>query len=115
MALRGRAKKPAAGSGEAEKPTSQRSDPRVHGAADLHTSQTRTHPRYHSRLRGIAFAEQMMGLTLFPWQKWLLLHALELNEDGTYRFRYVIVLIARQNGKSLVLLILALWHSVRSG
>jgi len=58
----------------------------------------------------IAFAETMMGLTLFPWQKWLLIHALELNEDGTYRFRYVIVLIARQNGKSLVLLILALWH-----
>jgi hypothetical protein len=58
----------------------------------------------------IAFAESMMGLRLFPWQKWLLLHALELNEDGTYRFRYTIVLIARQNGKSLVLLILALWH-----
>lgn len=58
----------------------------------------------------IAFAESMMGLQLFPWQKWLLIHALELNEDGSYRFRYVIVLIARQNGKSLVLLILALWH-----
>lgn len=58
----------------------------------------------------IAFAEQMMGLKLFPWQEWLLKHALELNEDGTYRFRYVIVLVGRQNGKSLVLLILALWH-----
>lgn len=58
----------------------------------------------------IAFAEQMMGLTLFPWQKWFLLHALELNEDGTYRFRYVILLVGRQNGKSLVLLVLALWH-----
>lgn len=58
----------------------------------------------------IAFAEQMMGLKLFPWQEWLLKHALELNPDGTYRFRYVIVLVGRQNGKSLVLLILALWH-----
>jgi len=58
----------------------------------------------------IAFAEQVLGFTLFPWQRWLLLHALELNEDGTYRFRYVIVLVGRQNGKSLMLLILALWH-----
>lgn len=58
----------------------------------------------------IAFAEQMMGLTLFPWQKWFLIHALELNEDGSYRFRYVILLVGRQNGKSLLLLVLALWH-----
>lgn len=58
----------------------------------------------------IQFAERLMGLTLFPWQEWLLLHALELNENGGYRFRYIIVLVARQNGKSLVLLLLALWH-----
>ncbi|MBO0676802.1 terminase [Mycolicibacterium sp. S2-37] len=58
----------------------------------------------------ILFAKEMLGITLFPWQEWLLKHALELNEDGTYRFRYLIVLVARQNGKSLVLLVLALWH-----
>lgn len=58
----------------------------------------------------IAFAEQLLGLLLFPWQKWLLIHALELNEDGTYRFRFVIVEVGRQNGKSLILLVLALWH-----
>ncbi|MDV6267066.1 terminase large subunit domain-containing protein [Rhodococcus globerulus] len=58
----------------------------------------------------IAFAEGVLGLTLFPWQKWLLIHALELREDGLYRFRTVIVLVARQNGKTLVMLVLALWH-----
>lgn len=58
----------------------------------------------------IEFAKQMMGLTLFPWQEWLLKHALELNEDGTYRYRFIIVLVGRQNGKSLILLVLALWH-----
>lgn len=63
----------------------------------------------------IAFAEQMMGIKLFPWQEWLLKHALELNEDGTYRFRYVIVLVGRQNGKSLILLLLALWHLFAKG
>lgn len=57
----------------------------------------------------IAFAE-LLGFRLFPWQKWLLIHALELTEDGLYRFRFVIVLVGRQNGKSLLLLILALWH-----
>jgi hypothetical protein len=58
----------------------------------------------------IRFAEEVLGLTLLPWQKWLLIHALELREDGLYRFRTVIVLVARQNGKTLVMLVLALWH-----
>lgn len=58
----------------------------------------------------IAFAEQMLHMELFPWQKWLLIHGLELNEDGTYRFRTVVVEIGRQNGKSAVSIVLALWH-----
>lgn len=58
----------------------------------------------------IAFAEEVLGVKLFPWQKWLLLHALELDESGLYRYRFVIVEVARQSGKTLVLLILALWH-----
>ena len=58
----------------------------------------------------IMFAEMVLGLTLFPWQKWLLIHALELREDGTYRFRTVLLLVARQNGKTLIMLVLALWH-----
>lgn len=59
----------------------------------------------------IAFAEMVLGVTLFPWQRWLLIHALELDEAGRfYRFRTVLVLVARQNGKTLVMLVLALWH-----
>lgn len=57
----------------------------------------------------IEFAEEILGLTLFPWQKWLLIHALELREDGSFRFRNVIVLVARQNGKSTLSQVLALW------
>jgi hypothetical protein len=57
----------------------------------------------------IAFAEEIIGITLTPWQRWLFIHALELNEDGTFRFRTIIVLIARQNGKTTWLQILALW------
>ena len=58
----------------------------------------------------IAFAEEMLGVRLFPWQKWLLTHALELNEDGSYRFRFCVVEVARQNGKTMLMLVLALWH-----
>lgn len=60
--------------------------------------------------RAIKFAEEILGLTLLPWQKWLLIHALELRPDGLYRFRTVVVSVARQNGKTLIMIVLALWH-----
>jgi len=47
---------------------------------------------------------------LFGWQRFALIHGLELNEDLTYRWRTVIIEHARQNGKTLLLVILALWH-----
>lgn len=52
----------------------------------------------------------ILGIWLLPWERWLLIHALELNEDGTFRFRIVVLLVARQNGKSLVMQVLALWR-----
>lgn len=57
----------------------------------------------------IDFAE-VIGRPLLPWQKWLVKHALELNPDGTYRFRTVLVLVARQNGKSDVKRTVSLWR-----
>ncbi|MEF2735647.1 MAG: terminase, partial [Bifidobacterium choerinum] len=55
----------------------------------------------------IDFAEQILGIRLYPWQKWLLIHALELLNDGiTYRFRRIIVLVGRQNGKTLLVQVL---------
>lgn len=44
-----------------------------------------------------------------PWQRALLIRALELNEDGTYRFRKIFVIVGRQNGKTTLLTVLALW------
>ncbi len=58
----------------------------------------------------IGFAEDVLGLTLLPWQKWLLIHALELLPDGRFRFRTCLVLIARQNGKTLLMQVIALWR-----
>ncbi|MEV4735552.1 MULTISPECIES: hypothetical protein [unclassified Microbacterium] len=57
----------------------------------------------------IAFALEILGVHLYPWQEWLLIHALELNVDGTYRFKRVIVLVARQQGKTMLSSVLAAW------
>lgn len=63
----------------------------------------------------IEFAETILGVELMPWQRWLLKHALELLPDGTFRFRKVILLVARQNGKSFLLQILILWRMYLDG
>lgn len=58
----------------------------------------------------IDFAEQILHVHLYPWQQWLFIHALELLDDNvTYRFRRVIALVGRQNGKTLALQVLAAW------
>jgi phage terminase large subunit-like protein len=57
----------------------------------------------------VDFAREVLGVTLYPWQEWLLIHALELREDGRYRFRRIIVLVARQNGKTTLALVLTAW------
>lgn len=57
----------------------------------------------------IEFAEDVCHVTLYPWQKWLLLHALELHPDGGFRFRTIVVLVARQQGKSMLSVILSLF------
>lgn len=54
---------------------------------------------------GYAFWDfcEVLGVELLPWQKWLAIHALEIVTEGEqwrFRFRYVLVLISRQNGKT---------------
>lgn len=61
----------------------------------------------------IRFAEECLDYVLLPWQRWLLIHALELidGDDGVphFRFHSVLVLVGRQNGKSTLTMILILW------
>lgn len=61
----------------------------------------------------IRFATDVLGVTLLPWERWLLIHALEIlgDFDGEWhlRFRTVVVLVARQNGKTLVTTVLTLY------
>ena len=55
------------------------------------------------------FAADVLKVPLLPWERWFLIHALELLPDGTPRFRTVLLLVARQNGKSTTLQVLALF------
>lgn len=55
------------------------------------------------------FAEEVLGFELMPWQRWLLIHALEVRLDGRFRFRTVLVLVARQNGKTTLVEVKNLW------
>ena len=56
-----------------------------------------------------AFAEEVLGFDLIPWQRWLLIHALELRRDGRFRFRTLLVLVARQAGKTTIIEVKNLW------
>lgn len=51
------------------------------------------------------------------WQRWLLIHALELLDAPgcVFRFRTVLLLVARQNGKSVLLTALILWRMFQDG
>lgn len=49
----------------------------------------------------IDFAAEVCGTPFDPWQRWLSIHAGELLPDGRPRFRVVLTMVARQNGKSL--------------
>ena len=59
----------------------------------------------------IDFIENVLGWELLPYQKWLYIHALEKSLDGKgFRFQTLVILISRQNGKTLWLKGLGLWR-----
>lgn len=72
-------------------------------------------PRTSKGFSAIDFAEQVLGWKLIPWQRWLLIHALELRADGKFRFRTVLILVARQNGKTSLVEVKNLWKMFVEG
>lgn len=54
----------------------------------------------------IEYANTVLGKSLYPWQEWALIHALEItgNLDTKWSFRYrtILFLISRQNGKTVL-------------
>src|SRR5690606_7925817 len=57
----------------------------------------------------IDFARDFLQMPLLPWQEWFFIHALELRPDGRFRFKTILLLVARQNGKSTISLVLGLF------
>lgn len=57
----------------------------------------------------IDFARDVLEEPLDPWQEWLVVHAGELLEDGRPRFRTVLAIVARQNGKTHLLRVLIMY------
>lgn len=52
---------------------------------------------------------ELIGWPLDPWQRWLAVHLGELFPDGRPRYRKAIILVARQNGKTLFTRLLILY------
>ncbi len=63
----------------------------------------------------IDFANRVLRMELMPWQEWWLIHALELMPDSSFRFRTIVTLVARQNGKTTLLKVLALFFMYYRG
>lgn len=60
---------------------------------------------------------EIAGRKLHPWQKWFLIHSLELapgsfahDDFPVLRFKTVLLLVARQNGKSFIMSTRLLWR-----
>ena len=57
----------------------------------------------------IDFARDILKHPLDPWQEWTVIHLGELLPDGRPRFRKYLILVARQNGKTELLVVLTLF------
>lgn len=61
----------------------------------------------------VGFATGVLGVDLRPWQRWLLVHALEIVGDfgGEWHFRFstVLTMVARQNGKTALIVVVTLY------
>ena len=59
----------------------------------------------------IEYAKTILGMDLYPWQEWVLIHALEilgdLEGEWKFRFRTVVIMVSRQNGKTEISKVLA--------
>lgn len=57
----------------------------------------------------IDFADRVLGITLDPWEREAAIRMGELLPDGRPRFRMVLIIVARQNGKTLLCRVLTLY------
>lgn len=59
----------------------------------------------------IEYAKDVLKIELYPWQEWALIHMLEIEGNLTtkwnFRFRTIMILVARQNGKTILSKVIA--------
>lgn len=59
----------------------------------------------------IDYAKTVLKTNLYPWQEWALIHMLEIEGDLTknwhFRFRTIVILVSRQNGKTVLSKVIA--------
>lgn len=62
-------------------------------------------------------AARLVGRELYPWQEWFLIHSMELalgshswDEIPQFRYKTVLLLVSRQNGKSFIMSTRLLWR-----
>jgi hypothetical protein len=66
-------------------------------------------PRTSYGFAVIHFAAMVLRQPLDPWQQWVAIHIGELLPDGRPRFRQALIIVARQNGKTHLCKVLALF------
>lgn len=104
---------PRATSPSSEKPVAPaRRKRKLYGRTEprLFTPPLRTLTRRTSKGYEVAEFADMIGEPLLPWQRWCAIHALETVPGGGFRFRVIIILVARQNGKSQLKRTITLWR-----
>ena len=59
----------------------------------------------------IEYANDVLKLKLYPWQEWALIHLFEIEGDlevkWNFRFRILLLFVARQNGKTVLSKVIA--------
>jgi hypothetical protein len=81
----------------------------------LFTPPLRTLNRRTSKGYELAEFAEMVGEPLLPWQRWAGIHALETVPGGEFRFRVIVILVGRQNGKSNLKRMISLWRMYMEG
>ena len=68
-------------------------------------------PKTSLGFAAIDYAKTVLKQTLYPWQEWALIHMLEIEGDlsvkWNFRFRTIVILVSRQNGKTVLSKVLA--------
>ena len=73
---------------------------------------TRPDPAARHLLGVCLVVARMLGLKLMPWQALVLRVITEMRPDGRPKYRHVTILVPRQNGKTVLMLVLLFWRLV---